>query len=188
MANNHFFEELDNHFEFLKNEGFTIDDQRFEKVRGLNTILMHMNDAQLSLRLLSKTSVYEELLLQQSLLRNGIMNYTKCFSEAGKNRTKLNVKDIFKDNSNFLSTHETVMNLRNKYFAHSEDFGIDQSHMATKESLEKISYKILYTFKMPINEVDSFIELFKFLELKISSKIAKCLARIESETGKELSF
>lgn len=48
MVNKDFFKDLKNHFEFLETEGYIIDDLRFEKVRGLNTLLMHVHDAQLS--------------------------------------------------------------------------------------------------------------------------------------------
>ena len=92
MANSDFFEGTVGHFDFLEKEGYIIDDLRFEKVRGLNTLLMHMHDAKHSLKLISKVADYEpygsmeEALLQQALLRNGIINYAKCFSESWKNR------------------------------------------------------------------------------------------------------
>lgn len=130
----------------------------------------------------------EAAILNQALIRNGVLNYAKCFSEAGKNRTKLNAKDIFKDTPCFLLSHESVMNLRNKYYAHSEDFGVDQAHIATKENPEEIYIKTLYTLKTSIADIERMIKLFDFLGSKVIAKIDKCYIRIKSDIGKDLRF
>ena len=80
------------------------------------------------------------------------------------------------------------MNLRNKYYAHSEDFGVDQAHIATKENPEEIYIKTLYTLKTSIADIERMIKLFDFLGSKVIAKIDKCYIRIKSDIGKDLRF
>lgn len=190
MTERDFFDGWDDHLKPLKDEGYIFDDPRFLHVQAWSMLLMHVHDALLSLKLLEKTSKYEnggsveELTLQQALLRNSVMNYAKCFSQSGTGRKTLDKNSIFKDSPSLLDTHERVMLLRNKFFAHSDSSGIDFACLATKEKEDRILIKQLYTIKIPLDEISGYETLYSYCGSQIKTRIDKALDSAESKAGK----
>lgn len=190
MAEPDFFDGWEDHLKPLKDEGYTFDDPRFAHVQAWSMLLMHIHDALMSLTLLSRTSLYEdagsveELTLKQALLRNSVMNYAKCFSQSGVGRKTLDKNSIFKEHPSLTSTHDRVMLLRNKFFAHSDNSGIDFACLASREEKDRIHIKQLYTIKMPLDEIPGYMVLFSHCGNQIKSKIDKALDGAESKAGK----
>jgi hypothetical protein len=58
-------------------------------------------------------------LVKISLLSFAIISYGRCFTDAQGRGTKLNIKDIFKDNNSSLDTHNRLMSMRHTYIAHA---------------------------------------------------------------------
>lgn len=190
MTDPDFFDGWEDHLKPLKDEGYILDDPRFTHVQAWSMLLMHLHDALISLKLLEKTSKYEkagsveELTLQQAPLRNSVMNYAKCFSQSGAGRKTLDKNSIFKDYPSLLGIHERVILLRNKFFAHSDNSGIDFACLATKEEKDRIHIKQLYTIKIPFDEVSGYTALFSYCGDQIKARIDKALDSAESKAGK----
>lgn len=194
MQKSDYLMDFEEHLAMLSSEGFNLDDERFKHVKGLSMLHMHMHmhDAIKSMLLIKNCSKYEsegsseEHLLQQALFRNAVLNYAKCFSQSGKGRVTLNKNDIFKDANNLIEFHDQLMNFRNKFFAHSDDSGLDYVSLATKDEDNHIVVKQLYTIVVPQNEFPTYISLFKFCGDRVAEKIQKCFSNLEKKYGKKI--
>ncbi len=192
MQKSDYLKDFEEHLKVLSEEGYDIDDERFKHVKGLSMLLMHAHDAIKSMFLIENCAKYEiegsseEHLLQQALFRNAVLNYAKCFSQSGKGRITLDKNDIYKDMSALKDVHDQVMNLRNKFFAHSDDSGLDYVSLATKEEINHIVVKQLYTIVVPLNEFPKYVTLFKFCGDAIAEKIQKSFSSIERRLGKKV--
>jgi hypothetical protein len=180
------------HIQHLESEGYVIDDERFKYVKGLSRLLMYLHDSIKSLMLTKQTAKYEpedvanEHLLQQSLLRNAILNYAKCFSESGKGHITLDKKQVFKDVAPLLKIHDEIITLRHKFFAHSDESGLDYVAFATKETDDKIITKQLYTIAVPLDKFEMFQTLFMFTGEHVKVKILKSFENLEKKYGKKI--
>jgi hypothetical protein len=176
----------------LTQEGYLVDDPRFEYVKGLSRLLMYLHDSMKSLILIDNASVYEpedvsnEHLLQQALLRNAILNYSKCFTETGKGHIKLEKSKVYDKAPHFIAVHEKMLQLRHQFFAHSDNSGLDMVIYATKETEDKIIAKQLYTIILPANEFDAYLMLFKYCGDHVKAKIEKSFTNLRHRYGKEI--
>ncbi len=187
-----YLKDFEEHLKALSSAGYVIDDERFKYVKGLSMLLMHAHDAIKSIILIENCSKYEvegsseEHLLQQALFRNAVLNYAKCFSQSGKGRITLDKNDIYKDIEVLRDIYDKVINLRNKFFAHSDDSGLDYVSLATKEENDHIEVKQLYTIVVPLNEFPKYLTLFKFCGDAVAEKIQKSFENIENKLGKKV--
>lgn len=187
-----YLKDYEQHLKVLMDQGFNLDDARFRYVKGLSMLLMHLHDAIKSISMIVKCERYEqkgspeEYLLQQSLFRNSVLNYTKCFSQSGKGRVSLDKKDVFKNAPYYLSTHNKLIGFRNKFFAHSDDSGLDYVSFATKEESDHIVVKQLYTIMVPLNEFPSYTDVFEFCGVHVKDKIEKSFQSVERQCGKKV--
>lgn len=187
-----YLKDYEEHLQILTQQGYNLDDERFKYVKGLSMLLMHLHDAIKSMLMIRNCNKYEqegspeEHLLQQSLFRNAALNYAKCFSQSGKGRITLDKNDVFKDAKPLINIHNQIMEYRNKFFAHSDDSGLDYVSLATKEKPEHILVKQLYTIVVPIDEFPKFITIFKFCGDHVKLKIDKNFESIEKKYGKKV--
>ena len=185
---------LDEHLKAYIDDGYVFDDKRFEFVNRWTYILMQLTEAKNFLELANKSTEYEsestmnEIYLHQALFRSFVISYAKCFSTSGQGRLSLNKKDIYKNQPDNLTVHERVIDIRNKFVAHSDDSGVDIAVLGVKEMESKILIKHTYSLAQIINEYDSFSELIKSAEETVILKINKALDGIQKKEGKTVSF
>ena|SRR5690554_1286514 len=192
MEKSDYLKDYETHLKTLTEQGFDIDDERFKYVKGLSMLLMHLHDAIKSMLMIENCERYEEKgsseehLLQQALFRNAVLNYAKCFSQSGKGRVTLDKKNVFKDAQPLLGTHNKLIDYRNKFFAHSDDSGLDYVSLATKEESDHIVVKQLYTIVVPVNEFSAYTTVFKFCGDHVKEKIEKSFRGLEKRCGKRV--
>lgn len=183
---------IEEHFKTLQENGYVLNDTRFQYLKRYNYLLMQLHDARISLELSERSNKYEtkgaieEVILQQALFRNSVMNYSKCFSASGKGMVSLDKKKVFKNNSHLLAIHEKVMQIRNKFVAHNDNSGIDVANIAVKEDESIFSIKHLYSMATPLNEYKFYQMLFEHCESHLI-KIINChLNSLEESYGKSI--
>ena len=185
---------LDDHLKPYVDDGYVFDDKRFEFVNRWTYILMQLTEAKNFLELANKSSEYEDestmnqIYLHQALFRSFVISYAKCFSTSGQGRLSLNKKDIYKNQPDNLTVHERVIDIRNKFVAHSDDSGVDVAVLGVKEMENKILIKHTYTLAQINDEYDSFSKLITTAEDTVISKVNKALDAIQKTEGKPVSF
>ncbi|MEZ8107399.1 hypothetical protein FCV43_15485 [Vibrio genomosp. F6] len=185
-------EEQEKYFNYLNEQGFRFDDARFQYVSRLSRLLMYCHDAMKSIILVENTVRYEpndqsnEHILMQALFRNAVLNYTKCFSESGKGHITLDKKKVFKDRKDLLEVHDYIMELRHKFFAHSDNSGLDEICFATKEHESHIEVKQLYSISFPEHQFNIYLMLFKYCGDHVKLSIEKSFDNLEKQVDKRI--
>ena len=192
MNGNTLIEEQEKYFKYLEEHGFRLDDDRFQYVGRLSRLLMYCHDAMKSIILVENTAQYEpmdqsnEHILMQALFRNAILNYTKCFSESGKGHISLDKNKVYKEREDLLKVHDYVMDLRNKFFAHSDESGLDEIRFATKECASHIEVKQLYSVSFPEHQFNIYLMLFKYCGDHVKFSIEKSFDNLEKRVSKRI--
>ena len=78
------------------------------------------------------------------------------------------------------------MHLRHKFFAHSDDSGLDFVSFATKETEDKIITRQLYAILVATQEFGDFLTLFCYCGDHIKEKIDKNFNNLEKKHGKKI--
>ena len=190
MVNKDYTTGVHEHLSPYIKEGYVVDESRFTQIRAWNFLLIQLHDAKLSLELAKQSEKYEEkgsipeIVLQQSLFRNSIINYAKCFSSVGKGRISLDKKSVYKGNPELLSTHQEVMNIRNKFSAHNDDAGIDIAHTLTREEGNRFILKHLYSIANPIGDYEQYMRLYEYCETHVIKSLNRALDNISRSPSK----
>lgn len=173
-------------------EGYSQRDD-FEILARWTYVGMFLYEAKASLELLTKYdkdkfTEMDDIILYQSLFKNFIMSYSKCFSSSGKGRTSLNANDIFTEQTDLLQLHNKIMKIRNTYVAHNDQSDFNISIVLTTETEKEINMTQTYTIMTPVRELDKFKELVEFCEYQIVVKFNKIVDKIEGVVGKKIKF
>jgi len=175
-------------------DGYVFDDKRFEFVNRWTYIFIQLKEAESFLELAinnnkDKTELsLENMYLEQALFRSFVITYAKCFSSSGQGRLTLDKKDIFKNKPDILTTHVKIIEVRNKFVAHSDESGIDIAVLGVKETKSKILIKHTYTISQSSDEYDLFLKVIKVALEAVIAKSNKALDSIQKREGKAVDF
>lgn len=178
---------------------FEIDSHDFKMIEGWNYlgffVLHAMNSIQLAKKFNDDKAYdsYQQVTITQSLFKDSVMSYCKCFSSSEKPRIKIDINAIVKDFSSsdkakYKKMHDRVLLVRNKYVAHNLENDFEISVVAVKQEGNKIVVKPSFTLATPINEFDAFFEQYALVSNYLILKINKILDKVSIDKGVEVSF
>jgi len=86
------------------------------------------------------------------------------------------------------ASHDQIVDLRNKRFAHNTDHHSMTNAMEVAFGMDRfeVSFRLSMTFQ--VGGADEWHDLVQFLDEMYATRIEKILARLKSETGREWSF
>lgn len=167
-------------------------DERFNNINRWTFLGMQAFEARSFLLLSEKTykapenPSMDELLTQQALFRSFIISYAKCFSSAGKGRIKLEKSKVYENKDDLAIIHEKIMELRNKFAAHSDTSELEEGVIDTQEYEDHYRIRNLYTLALPTNEYDNYRKAITTLDEYIIIGVNKALDSLERQLGKKI--
>jgi len=117
--------------------------------------------------------------IKSSLTFSTIALYGKCFTDASKNNyPKLEPNNIFKDQAEFLQTHEFLMGLRHQFIAHrgktESEIGIAFMLLPKgDDGQSQIRFNQLKQFSFETEKLLEFKNLINFVISELDKKIEK---------------
>src|SRR4051812_21699477 len=100
------------HLQPMAADGYVLADARFDRLNGWTYIMMLLHEARQCLDLSEKYNSLETLdkmeqvLLAQSLFRNAIVGYGKCYASAAQGKVTLDRNAVFKGEEALKAKHE----------------------------------------------------------------------------------
>jgi hypothetical protein len=179
--------------------GFKNSSEEFIALDQLNYLTFFLLSAMNSLTFAKKYNVKPDILndeqvsVTNSLFRDAIMNYAKCFASAEAKKLKLDfnavVKDLSPENKiKYKEIHEEMLRIRNSYVAHNLENEFEHSTIAAKIENTTLYLKPTYTINTPVNSFDRYFEQCGIIQNFIIDKIHKTLTKIKSNTGLNIEF
>lgn len=126
-----------------------------------------------------KLDLEKEKIIKSALTYSIISSYGKCFTDASKTKSpKLEENEVFKENPEYLRTHNKIMELRHKFIAHRGD---TESEVVAAfilipkkdNSVVNIKFKRLKQISFSNTEHIEIRNLIDFLINKLDPKIEK---------------
>ena len=167
-------------------------DSRFDLLKRWTYAMIHCYEAKEFIRLAEEThkvhpkSSLDEVFTQQALFRGFLVSYAKCFGGNGSGKVSLDPGRVFASGSIEMTTHERIIELRNKFAAHNDDSGLDEVVIDIKESEEEIFYFHNYGLANPLHEYPGYKNNISTMEIFIVDKLNQVADKIQKETGKTL--
>lgn len=169
-------------------------DQRFGIMDKWTFLMMQAFEARSFLELAENThrispkSSMKELLTQLALFKAFLLSYGKCFSSAGKGRSKLEEKHVFVDRGDLLPIHHRIMALRNTFAAHNDMSGLDEAVLDIEETEEEFILSHRYAFAIPLNEYEEYKKCTAVLEEYLFDKTNKAVDSLQKQLGKAIKM
>lgn len=163
-------------------------------LEGWTYIGMFLVEAKTSLKLFTdfnrkdKFTEMDEIVFYQSLFKNFVLSYAKCFSSSGKGRLSLDANDVYSSQQDLKKIHEEIMEIRNKYVAHNDDSDFNISIALTSETDRELTLAQTYTIMTPVNRIKKYLEVVEFCESQVVVKFNKMVDKIEIKIGKKIIF
>jgi hypothetical protein len=154
--------------------------------------MIHCYEAKEFIRLAEEThkvhlkSSLDEVLTQQALFRGFLLSYAKCFGGNGSGKASLDPRGVFASGSSEMTTHNRIIELRNKFAAHNDDSGLDDVVIDIQESDKEIVYSHHYGLANPLNEYPEYKKNISAIDAFIVNRLNQVADRIQAETGKPL--
>lgn len=180
------------HLKSMEAEGYVLADPRFDRLNGWTHLGMLLHEAQQSLDLSEKYNsmatlgTMEQVLLAQSLFRNTIVGYGKCYASAAAGKVTLDRNAVFKGQDALKAKHDRMILIRNSFAAHNGENDVDTATMAIKESADEILIRHTYTLSTPLGEYGDYREVLEHTQQYVVLAINKYLDRLEKDLGKRI--
>ncbi len=171
----------------------------FDKIKfwGLLTFMLH--NADLALQLAEKYNVdavldsMESLVLTQSLFKDGVMLYCKCFASAQGKRVRLDINEIAKNYSEpeqhkIKELHEEIMEIRNGYIAHNSNNDFEAPLISHKNLENKIELLVTVTMLTPTEKFKAYRLQIALVSQYVIKKTNLILDKIQIEKGVLIDF
>ncbi len=127
----------------------------------------------------------EQVLLAQSLFRNAIVGYGKCYASAAPGKVTLDRNAVFKGQDALKPKHERMIEIRNSFAAHNGENDVDTATMAVKES-DEILIRHTFTLSTPLNEHGDYRQVLEHVEQFVVLALNKYLDRLQKDLGKPI--
>jgi len=147
---------------------------------------------------LEKLEIEKDVIISSALTYSLISIYGKCFTDATKSKSpKLEPKQIYEEGSNFLMTHDYLMDLRHNFIAHRGDTENEVEAAYLLIPKEEGEPQVRYAQKKRMNlnseKRNEISELVEFLLPIVMDKIQKSgqktyNALFDNFTPEQMSF
>lgn len=116
--------------------------------------------------------------------RGAIISYAKCFTKTGPGKIKLEERDVFAGRPELVDRHRRIIDLRNKYVAHSDDNEMESTSIEPMETQTELVIRLQYGVSFPFDRMYELRELIKHLDGHVADGLEKLVRRIERQIGK----
>jgi hypothetical protein len=128
---------------------------------------------------------YDEILEFLAYFRSALNSYAKCFASAGPGRKRLESSSLFgADDSRLKQQHNRIIELRNKYVAHSDNNEFESANVLEEETASELTLRLQYKFSFPFDRLYELRELIRFIEGYVVDRQKEHIAGIEREVEK----
>jgi hypothetical protein len=116
--------------------------------------------------------------------RGAIIAYAKCFASAGKGKIRLEKATVFAANPELMAQHQRIIDLRNKYVAHSDDNEMERTSIDTSDTPSELVIRLSYEVSFPFDRMYELRELIKHLDQYVADGLGRHVKAIERQIGK----
>lgn len=129
---------------------------------------------------------YEAILEFLAYFRGALNSYAKCFVSAGSGKIRLESSSVFTNDSDGITKHNRIMDLRHKYVSHSDENEFESIRVTEEDGEEELVLNLQYSISFPFDRLYELRDLIRFVELAIVDRQASHVAAIEREVGKSV--
>ncbi len=133
----------------------------------------------------------DRLYLSQSMFKDSIMSYCKCFASAESFRIRLDINNVTKNVSvkeEYKATHKEILNIRNQYIAHNLENKFEKIFFETKKVGNSITLIPEYQLLTPIGIYKRCIKHYALILAHITSRIGKAVDKLQKENNIVIHF
>jgi len=127
---------------------------------------------------------YEAILEFLAHFGSALNAYAKCFISAGPGRRRCESSLVFGADADFHKKHERVMELRHKYFSHSNENEFESARMFETDTTEELVLNLEYVFSFPFDRLYELRDLIYIIEAYVLNSQQAHVAAISRECGK----
>lgn len=116
--------------------------------------------------------------------RGALISYAKCFAKTGPGKIKLEEKNVFASRPELMEQHRRIIDLRNKYVAHSDENEMESTSIHTTDSPEELVIRLDYRLSFPFDRMYELRELIKHLDSYVAEGLDRHVSGISRNIGK----
>ncbi len=116
--------------------------------------------------------------------RGAILSYAKCFAKTGSGKIKLEESGVFAKKPELVDKHRRIMELRNKYVAHSDENEMESTTIEPIDTPTELVIRLNYEVSFPFDRMYDLRELIKHLDGHVADGLGKHAKGIERQIGK----
>jgi hypothetical protein len=116
--------------------------------------------------------------------RGAIIAYAKCFASAGKGKIRLEKATVFAAKPGLIAQHQRIIDLRNKYVAHSDDNEMEHTSIEHTDTPSELVIRLNYEVSFPFDRMYELRELIKHLDEYVADGLGRHMKAIERQMGK----
>jgi hypothetical protein len=169
---------------------FNFSDPRFEKLSSWTKLLTFLYEAEAAIKLAKKyntepsLSAQEQVLLSQSLLRNSIVTYSKCYASSGSFMVSLDANVVFANKPELRIIHDKILEARNRFVAHNDSNEFETVNTGVMEVLDRFFVVLTYTLQTPVSDFNEYTSVYDYVGEYVMRKMIKILHKIGEDNGK----
>ena len=118
--------------------------------------------------------------------RGAIIAYAKCFAKVGPGKIKLEERSVFANRPELVDQHHRIMDLRNKYVAHSDKNEMESTFIVPIDTPTELVIHLQYGLSFPFDRMYELRELIKHLDGHVVDGLEKHVRGIERKIGKSV--
>jgi hypothetical protein len=119
--------------------------------------------------------------------RGALISYAKCFVSAGPGKMRLNESHFLGADSEQLTKHLKLMELRDKYVAHCDDNEIEDAVLVHEEdNPTELVVRLQYKFSFPFDRLYQLRDLLERLDSYVANRQSEHVKSIEKSLGKSV--
>jgi len=184
--------DVDKHMQQVMEDGFVLNDKRFERLKQWHGVLFQLMSARSYLsQLMTRERTLGDLsdaLTDLSLLTAFVLQYSKCFTSGGTGQARLDEKKVFDANSDTLKAHKRILDIRHRFVAHNDNIDLVVSNLAVKELEDRFVVQHLMTYAMPGNEYPDFQAALDAVDQHVIEAMNKNLDSLGERLGKVITL
>lgn len=116
--------------------------------------------------------------------RGALNSYAKCFVSAGPDKIRLKSTEVFERDSAMLVVHERIIEIRNKYVAHSDDNEFESALVVISDTGQELLARSNYNFCFPFDRLYELRALIAKVETSIADGHMRCAVGMAKRIGK----
>lgn len=185
-------DEYRKHMAPLVEEGFTLDPPGYERLSAWTHVLMQLLTARTNFERVRDHPValgdLASIIQQQAFFIAAIMAYGRCYASSGPGIPSLDPKKVYAGSDDGMAVHRRLMELRNKFAAHTDETDLLRLTLAVKDETNRIIVRHLVTSALPAPEIPDFLEAVAHTQHFVTGALNKRLDHLESKVGKAIAL